>query len=355
MQRWLSVLLIILLGCITGSTAGTPGTDITGAVQSRLIDLKFKAEDLDALAGKQVIVRRLPTRNSKQMGAFGAVLVNANLDAFVESYRSLAAFNQTPSVIASGRFGPTPGLESLNSLTIDDEDLYALTKCRVQESDIKLSAQDIAKFQSIAGSAPRLTPKLKAQLTEEYKKLLIERVQTYMAGGSAALGSLADGGDPIKVHDTFVSLAREQAESARHCEHLYSHLEDYPESVAPDSESFTYWAKQKFGKLKPVINLVHVVIHREGKRVFIASKQIYSSHYTEGGLSVAELIPFTDSQGQSHTLVLYWIRLQVDVLGGALSFIKKRMAQPRMMSALKESLKGVRLAMERPAFAARPN
>ncbi|HET9530873.1 MAG TPA: hypothetical protein VFQ92_11000 [Blastocatellia bacterium] len=348
MQRLFSVLLIILLGCIAGSTGETSVVpEITEPVQSRLIDLKLKAEDLHALARNEVIVSRLPTRNSKQMGAFGAVLVNSKPEAFVESYRSLAAFNQNPSVMASGRLSPTPSLESLNSLTIDDKDLYALTKCRVQKSDVKLSAEDIAKFQSVAGSAPRLTPRIKAQLTAEYKKLLIERVQTYMAKGSAALGNLVDRGEPVGVHDTFVSLAREQAASAGHCKHLYSHLEYYPEGVGPDSESFIYWAKQRFGSLKPVINLVHVVIHREGGRVFIASKQIYSSHYTEGGLSVAELIPFTDNQGQSHTLILYWIRLQVDMLGGTLGFIKKRMAQPRILSTLKESLKGVRAAMER--------
>lgn len=64
---------------------------------------------------------------------------------------------------------------------------------------------------------------------------------------------------------------------------------------------------------------------------------------------MAELIPFTDNQGHPHTLVLYWIRLQVDMLGGALSFMKKRMAQPQMLRALKESLNGAQLAMERPS------
>jgi hypothetical protein len=80
----------------------------------------------------------------------------------------------------------------------------------------------------------------------------------------------------------------------------------------------------------------------------IISVLFYSNHYTEAGLSVAELTPFNDNQGQRRTLVLYWIRLQVDMLSGALSFMKRRMAQPRMHSALKESLNDVRLAMERP-------
>ncbi|HVG19445.1 MAG TPA: hypothetical protein VNI02_10350, partial [Blastocatellia bacterium] len=88
------------------------------------------------------------------------------------------------------------------------------------------------------------------------------------------------------------------------------------------------------------------MIHRDGNRVFIASKQIYSSHYTDAGLSVAELIPFTDSQGLARTIVAYTIRLRVDMLAGAMGFMKKRMAQPRMLGALKDSLNGLRTNME---------
>lgn len=320
---------------MVGSRAGIAGdSKIIEEVRPRLVGLELKPDDLRGLAGREVIVRRLATDNSKEMAAFGAILTDASPEAFVESYRTLAAFNQTPSVMASRRFSSTPSLEDLKGLIIDDKDLYALTKCRVQESDVKLSEPDIAKFQLIVGSAPRLTSKLKAQLAAGYKKLLVERAQVYLAKGTAGLGSFADHGEPVKVHETFVSLAREQTASAGHCEHLYSYLKDYPGGVAPDSESFIYWVKQKLGGLKPVINLVHIFIHREGNRVFIASKQLYSSHYTEGGLSVMELIPFTDSQGQPHTLVLYWIRLQVDMLGGALSFMKKRMAHPRMLRTL---------------------
>jgi hypothetical protein len=34
------------------------------------------------------------------------------------------------------------------------------------------------------------------------------------------------------------------------------------------------------------------------------------------------------------------------MLGGAMGFMKKRMAQPRMLSTLKESLNGLRATME---------
>lgn len=351
MKRQISIILITFLGCSVISRAGNTVDSYLRPVQSRLMALKFKPDDLRTLADKQVIVRQLATENLKEMAAFGAVIAVTSANGFVESYRNLSIFRQTPSVVASGLFGLTPSLEDLSGLTIDDKDLYALSKCRVQESGVKLSESDITRFQSLVRSSSKYTPKLKAQLAAEYKKLLVERAQTYLTKGTAGMDSFADGDERIKVHETFVSLAREQMTTVGHCEHIYSYLENFPKAAAPDTESFIYWAKQKFGTLKPVINLVHVIIHREGDRTFIASKQIYSSHYTEGGLSVAELIPFTNSQGQAQTLVLYWIRLQVDMLGGTLSFMKRRMAQPKMLRGLKESLNGIRVAIDSPVTA----
>jgi hypothetical protein len=176
--------------------------------------------------------------------------------------------------------------------------------------------------------------------------MLVERVRNYQAVGAQALGVYSDKEGPVNAHEAFVRLARAEAGSARHCAHLYTHLESYPQNPPPDSESFIYWAKQKFGDLKPVINVVHVLIHREGNRVYIASKQLYSTHYTEAGLSVAELIPFADGQGQARTVVIYTVRLQVDMLGGSFGFMKKRMARPRMLGTLKQSLSGMRVTME---------
>jgi hypothetical protein len=81
--------------------------------------------------------------------------------------------------------------------------------------------------------------------------------------------------------------------------------------------------------LKPAINLVHVVIHREDDQVFIAS-----------------LIPIGDEKGAKRTLAAYTIRLQVDMLGGSMGFMKRRAARPRLLKALKTGLEGLRQCAE---------
>ncbi|MFP5263279.1 MAG: hypothetical protein ACLGJB_15360 [Blastocatellia bacterium] len=347
MRRTGSALLILLLAwaSIPASLAAT-NAELIESVEPRVAHLKLKSDSLQALVEKQVIVRGLSTKSSREMAGLGVVLADASPEGFIESYRSLATFQQNPCVIESGRLGTTPAVADLERLTIDDKDLYSLSRASVRSSDVKLSEQEIARLHEIVKTSPRLTPQIKAKLAGEYKKILVERARAYLSNGASSLGTYADKDEPVVANDAFVSLSREQAETAGHCGHLYPYLENYPQGDGSGFESFIYWAKQKFGDLKPVINMVHVTIHRDGDRVFIASKQIYSSHYTDAGLSVAELIPFTDGRGVARTIVAYTIRLQVDMLAGAMGFMKKRMAQPRMLGSLKDSLNGLRTTME---------
>lgn len=346
MRRIISYLLVLFLLLTNANALVASGPELVDAIEPYVAHLKLKPEQLRALADKQAVARGLSSENEKEMAAVGIVIADASPDAFVESYKTLATFQQSPYIVASGRFGDRPILSDLAGLMIDDSDLYALTKSEVKDSEIKLSQWEIARIQTIRASASRLTPQLKARLTTEFKKMLVERVRNYQASGAAALGVYSDKEEPVNAHEAFVALKREQAGSARHCAHLYTHLESYPQNPPPDSESFVYWAKQKFGDLKPVINVVQVLIHREGNCVYIASKQLYSTHYTEAGLSVAELIPFSNGQKQPRTIVIYTVRLLVDMLGGAFGFMKKRMAQPRMVGMLKQSLSGMRVTME---------
>jgi hypothetical protein len=346
MRRSISSLMILFLLLTSTVSLAASSPELVVAVEPYVAHLKFKPEQLRALADKQVIAQGLSSDNDKEMAAVGVVLADATPDAFVESYKTLATFQQNPYVVASGRFRDKPMLSDLDGLTLEDRELYALAKSELKDSEIKLSQPEIARFQTIRATASRLTPQLKARLTTEFKRMLVERVRNYQASGAAGLGVYSDKEEPTNAHEAFAALAREQAVSAHHCAHLYPYLESYPQNPPPDSESFIYWAKQKFGDLKPVINVVQVLIHREGNLVYIASKQLYSTHYTEAGLTVAELIPFADGQRQTRTIVIYTVRLHVDMLGGSFGFMKKRMAQPQMVGTLKQSLSGMRVTME---------
>jgi hypothetical protein len=185
-----------------------------------------------------------------------------------------------------------------------------------------------------------------AKLMAEYRAILLEKIRSYATIGGRSLGAYIDREEPVDAHEALNRMLQFQSSFAKYGERFNTLLADPPRQGDKEAESFYYWAVQKFGQLKPVVNLVHVMVFQEGGRHFIVSKQIYSSHYTEAGLAVAELAPFTDAQGKVRTLAAYTIRLQVDMFGGPMGFLKKRMAQPRLLETLNEGLNGLRANVE---------
>jgi hypothetical protein len=308
--------------------------------------LKLKSAEWRSLNEKQIVTRALAGSHAKEVAGFAAVVADATPEEFIKAFSALSVFKRSETTLACGRFSAQPVIEDLAGLEINDKDLYSLMRAKVKESDIKLTETDIARIRVAAGPSPYFSPKLKAKLAAEYKQILLDKARAYAESGETALDSYADQEEAVSARDAGAAMVKSQATAAGHNPHLYSLFSQSPRDAAQNTESFLYWAMQKFGQLKPVISLVHVVIYRENDRVFIASKQVYSSHYTEAGLSVAELIPIIDEKGAKRTLAAYTIRLQVDMLGGSMGFLKRRAAQPRMLETLKTGLEGLRRCAE---------
>jgi hypothetical protein len=339
------VLLLVWENVIPAQVRGALESGGDSALAIDAAQLKLKPAEWRSLNERQIVTRSLAGGHSKEIAGFGAMIADASPEEFVKAFSALTVFKNSENTLACGRFSAQPVIEDLAGLEISDKDLYALMRAKVKESDIKLSEADIARIRAAAGPSPYFSGRLKAKLAAEYKQMLLDKAKAYAESGETALEIYADQEEPVSARDAFAAMVKFQAASG-HSPGLYSLLGQSTRDAARNTESFLYWALQKFGQLKPVLSLVHVVIHRENNRVFIASKQIYSSHYTEAGLSVAELIPFSDERGGKRTLAAYTIRLQVDLLGGSMGFMKRRAAQPRMLETLKIGLEGLRHCAE---------
>jgi hypothetical protein len=105
---------------------------------------------------------------------------------------------------------------------------------------------------------------------------------------------------------------------------------------------FLYRAVQKYGDLKPVTTLVHVLIGQEAGRDCVASTLIYANHDTEAAFVPAELIPVTDPAGRTQTIVAYSVGVQTDLPGGQLGFLKKKFARSKLLSTLRGGLTTLR-------------
>jgi hypothetical protein len=346
MRKYAAILFCLLLGCATMSALANKDAEVFQPVREILGRLRLTPEDFQSLADRQVIVRPLSSRSTKEMAALGIVLADAPPAGFLKAYKTLAIFQNNPCITEIGLFSSAPQTSDLDRLTIDPIDVYGLSRARRGDSDIKLSDAELGRIQKLAFSHTRLSLQARALIAEEYKRILLDRVVRYLASGDRGMGAYVDKPEPVDPNRAFQSLANEQAADSGFCPDIFDYLNHYPTRLPPSSESFLYWAKQKFHDLKSIVSLVHLLIHRDGQRIFIASKQIYSSHYNEAGLSVAELIPFDDYKGRSHTVVVYTLRLEPDMLGGPLGFMKKRMAMPKLQITLRDSLARIRDNLE---------
>jgi hypothetical protein len=323
----------------------------TEEIRYRLAELKLKPVDLSNLDAKLVLVREIATDNAKELSGWGALVAAGSPDAFVKAYPTLKALRSSKHVIAAGRFSEKPTLTDLDGLPIDNSELNNLRTAQPGNSEVKLSESEISEIQKITAGSPSLTPSLKTRLIAAYKKMLLNRLTEYIKNDYRDPATYADKEQRVSAESTYAELARAQRRSTGICEHLGSVLE----SGVPSSQvqSFFYWAKESFGGLRRVINLVHVMIHTDGARTFIVSRQLYSSHYTEAALTLAEFIPFKDSSNQRRTLVIYTVRMALDMFGGGLGFAKRRVARPRVLATLKESLTRLRVSLEAPLLVSR--
>jgi hypothetical protein len=342
MAKCVAMLCALLIAGATSAAFTNKDAEVFQPVREMLGRLHLSTDDYQSLADRGVIVRPLSTRSAKEMAAFGIVLADAPPKGFVEAYKTLAVFAKNPNITEIGLFGSTPNLSDLAGLTIDPADIYGLSRARSGDSDIKLSDAELARIKKITAAHPRLSLQARALISDEYKKILVDRLLRYLSLGDRGMGAYIDKAEPLEPDRAFQSMADEQAADSGLCREGRDYLLNYPAKLPPNSESLFYWAKQRFHDLKSIVTLVHLLIHREGERIFIASKQIYSSHYNEAGLSVAELIQFDDYRGRNHTVVVYTIRLAPDMMGGPLGFMKKRMAMPKMQVTLRDSLARIR-------------
>src|SRR5512138_2016170 len=101
MRRRISSLLILLLLLTTALALVASGAEPIDEVEKYVAHLKLKPEHLRALADKQVVARGLSSANDKEMAAVGVMMANATPDAFVESYKTLATFQQNPYIVES--------------------------------------------------------------------------------------------------------------------------------------------------------------------------------------------------------------------------------------------------------------
>src|SRR5262245_49222700 len=240
------VLLLVWESAIPAQGRGAPESGGAPELATDAAHLKLKPAEWRSLNERQIVTRSLAGGHSKEIAGFGAMIADASPEEFIKAFSALSVFKRSETTLACGRFSAQPVIEDLAGLEIVDKDLYALMRAKVKESDIKLSEADIARIRAAAGPSPYFSGKLKAKLAAEYKQILLDKARAYVESGETALDAYVDHEEPVSAKDAFTSIVKFQAASGQGAQ-LYALLE-HPGGAAPqNTESFLYWALQKFG------------------------------------------------------------------------------------------------------------
>jgi len=298
------------------------------------------SHERQALARGETVGRTLPAHQG-HVALFAATRIAAGAETLVEATRGIADLKKSSFVSAIKRFSDPPQLSDLDELWPSDRDITAMAHCAVGNCPLKLTAPEIAAL------APHRADR--AALALAFRRIVLDRVTSYLSGGLAALPPIANRSQSKKLSDTLDEL-----QAASPCvmrrEPLAGWIRGYPASGG-DLESFVYWSQESYGSGKPVVLVTHVAIHQEGPAaVIVVGKQILATRYFDGGLAMTTIT--ADIDGTRY--LTYLNRSSVDLLGGFLGSVKRAVLESRLSGEVPEIITKLRTRLERSAYDSRP-
>ena len=277
------------------------------------------SDDRQRLDRGDVIVRSVPARGG-EVGVFAASRIDAPSERLITWTRAIEQFKESRYVLAIRRLSEPAVLEDLEGLVLGEEDLSAIRRCRPGNCGLKLAAGDIPSLRAT------LAPGADG-VQNEFRRLLLQRLETYRQGGFERLAPYADHGDAAPLYDLF----------ARH----------FPGVVLTDAESFFYWSREQYGAGKPVIGVTHVTIVRSRApepEVLVLSREVYATHYRNASFGLTTMLR---DEATGATYFAYMNRSHLDVLGGLFGGLKRALVEDRLRQEAGAMVRVARARLER--------
>lgn len=304
----------------------------------------FSTGDLQKLANGEAIVRTVKQDDKREVMVVGAVQVRVETALILDALSAAEVMRSRESVIASGRFSPTPVPADVALLELPSQDIEALLDCEVGDCDIKLSADVIERLHAnVDWSADDYAQQANRFIRGETVRYLSD----YVSRGDAALITYGDKREPLSVEEGFDILAATAPYLRQFDSSILEHLRDYPENRPESVTDVYYWTLEDFG-LKPVLNVRHLVATDSTTSpmgdMFVVIRDIYSSHYFQAGLQVFVLNSAPPQDGLPSTYAVTAVRQRFDSkVGGR----KRGMLEKKLRNGLRDMLESAKDRIER--------
>ncbi|HXV64717.1 MAG TPA: hypothetical protein VEK15_28725 [Vicinamibacteria bacterium] len=300
-------------------------------------------EELRRVRAGEVYTKVLDTDEDTEVAIFGVVRVHVPVDYFVAWHEDIEHFESGDAVLAIRKIGTPPRIEDFAALELSDEDMEALSKCRLGDCEVKVTENILGRLHiEIDWSSPGA----KEAATRLLHQMALEGVEEYVKEGDASLGAYRDKKRPSFIEEEFDALLASSPYLMEYVPELHRYLDDYPHAELPGVNEFLYWSTVKFG-LKPTTRVNHVVFYRRPNgSVAIASKMLYASHYFHTALELKYVIPDTSDSSTEGFYLLSFSRSRSDGLTGMFGGLVRRRAQSGALDGLASALASLKRLAE---------
>ena len=283
------------------------------------------------VVARVVEVEMVGPNDTAEVAVKGVVRVDVSRQAFLDAIEPANVFRNTRH-LETGVIHDPPRAEDFAAVSLPQRDIKSLEDCRPGKCALRLTGPGLADLQSKIdwGSA---------NATEEARRRTREwllRIMTgYFEKGLRGFMPFEDSPAAVDVDEQFRLLLHDTRTLTLDYPELAAYLKDYPASIPPSCKETFYWALDDFG-VKPTLTITQAVSYAPPgtEDVVVAWKQIYASHFFNGGLSVTTY----ENDGDA-SYVVELDRVRADGLGGAFGKFKRGRTAGAMESELKEFLR----------------
>ncbi len=292
--------------------------------------VRVDRRDRRDMVEREVVSKTLDA-TGREVAVFVASTIDIGPEQLIRKIRNIEALRTSRIVPTVRRFSDPPEIEDLRELVLDAKDLEGLENCRPGDCDLKLAAVEIERLQRAAAAAG---DDRETSVQEEFRRIVLERVNTYLTGGRRALPNYHDKDVPVAPDVVFSALL-----GGFDCLHVREpefarYLNEFPRVPHAGVEAFLYWSIETYAP-KTIITVwqEHVLRRTAGPGepdVWIAGTQLFATHYLDGAVSLTML---TRGDGDPAPRYLTYVnRASVDILDGFMTGVRRFLLQRRLRS-----------------------
>jgi hypothetical protein len=282
--------------------------------------------ELADIAAGRAVVKELPTTDGREVALIGVQRID------IPRATLALRLARVDSGSGVGVFSDPAQPSDVAGFSVPHSEVETMARCQPGSCKVKLPGDAIA---AMAGFNPDAEGADTA-VSAAFGRLMLQYVTAYRTRGNEALIEYGDRPTPNSAAKVWDGIVARSAYMYAVSPSLANYLRNYPHDRPPGLRETIFWTQENIQGAKPMATIMQRMVYEPTEltgTTVIVSKQLYCSHYLDGGLNVTAIVDATAESGrpaQSAYLLLIR-RLHFDDLpsGGPLNIRGKVISRYR--------------------------